>query len=69
MQLDVQQQQEKEKQEEEEKEEKEEEEEKVQQEEQEEENRPIIDTGLPSAPSPPDTGSSLLFPQYSLSNI
>ena len=63
MQLDVQQQQEEEKQEEEEKEEN------VQQEEQEEENRPIIDTGLPSAPSPPDTGSSLLFPQYSLSNI
>ena len=60
MQLDVQQQQEEEKQ---------EEEEKVQQEEQEEENRPIIDTGLPSAPSPPDTGSSLLFPQYSFSNI
>ena len=59
MQLDVQQQQEEEKQ----------EEENVQQEEQEEENRPIIDTGLPSAPSPPDTGSSLLFPQYSLSNI
>ena len=50
MQLNVQQQQEEEKQEEEEKE---------------EENRPIIDTGLPSAPSPPDTGSSLLFPQYS----
>ena len=46
-----------------------EEEENVQQEEQEEENRPIIDTGLPSAPSPPDTGSSLLFPQYSFSNI
>ena len=63
MQLDVQQQQEEEKQ------EKQEEEEKVQQEEQEEENRPIIDTGLPSAPSPPDTGSSLLFPQYSFSNI
>ena len=67
MQLDVQQQQEEEEKEEEEKEK--EEEEKVQQEEQEEENRPIIDTGLPSAPSPPDTGSSLLFPQYSLSNI
>ena len=61
MQLDVQQQQKEE--------EKQEEEEKVQLAEQEEENRPIIDTGLPSAPSPPDTGSSLLFPQYSLSNI
>ena len=53
MQLGVQQQQEEEKQEEEEKEQ--EEEEKVQLEEKEEENRPIIDTGLPSAPSTPDT--------------
>ena len=67
MQLDVQQQQEEEKQEEE--EEEKQEEENVQQEEQEVENRPIIDTGLPSAPSPPDTGSSLLFPQYSFSSI